>query len=273
MSSQMKFSKKNSNKKSIKQLIRHKLTGLSKNAKKFMSSKIFVCFLTILLASILSFLLIFKWSPSSSSYKVGDVVRGNIKAPYDLEVVDEIATRNRMQINREKILPRYDIDLSLISDISARIKNAFDTLHQQILSSQNTFLKEKELKVENSISKDFFVNEVVHSPSYLKAEIVFEKNLGGNFPPKLLFFFRKNIFSFSIAENMKNFVKQSLPREIVSDRQLYVSHLVKGIFVKDIATGDRVKISSSIKPVELRELEKIVLVNVNSKRYFFSFII
>ena len=262
MISQTKSSKKNTQKKSIKVLIRNKFSVLSHKAKKFISSKTFACILAILVAFIISFLLVFKWSPSSSSYKVGEVVRGNVKAPYDLEIVDEIATRNRMQLNKEKILPRYDIDLALISDISSRIKIAFDSLHQQIIFFQNQILKENNLKEKNSIIDEIFLNEIVHSSQYIKAERNFEKNIGGNFPPKLLFFFRNNIFSFTIADSMTIIIKKALPREIVSDRQLYISHLVKGIFVKDIASGDKVKISSSVKPVELRELEKTVLSNI-----------
>ena len=262
MISQTKSSKKNTKRKSIKILIRNKFSALSHKVNKFISSKTFACFLTILVASVISFLLVFKWSPSASSYKIGEVVRGNVKAPYDLEIVDEIATRNRMQLNKEKILPRYDIDLALISDISSRIKIAFDTIHQQILSFQNQILKEKKLKKKNSIVDDIFLNEIVNSLQYIKEERSFEKNLGGNFPPKLLFFFRNNVFSLAIADSMKKIAKKALPREIVSDRQLYISHLAKGIFVKDIATGDKVKISSSVKPVELRELEKTVLSNI-----------
>ena len=69
---------------------------------------------------------------------------------------------------------------------------------------------------------------------------------------------------------MTAIAKKALPREIVSDRQLYISHLVKGIFVKDIATGEKVKISSSVKPVELRELEKIVLLNIAKVKFQYS---
>ena len=267
MITQTKSSKKNPKKKSIKIMIRHKISAISGRIKKFMSSKIFACFLTILVVSVLSFLLVFKWSPSSSIYKIGEVVRGNIKAPYDLKVVDEIATKNRMQRNKEKILPRYDIDLALISDISSRIKIAFDILHQQIISLQNNNLKEKKLEVRNVIVDSIFLDEIVHTQQYLKAEKNFEKKLGGNFPPRLLFFFRKNIFSFAIADSMTVIAKKAMPREIVSDRQLYISHLVKGIFVKDIATGEKVKISSSVKPVELRELEKIVLLNIKKVKF------
>ena len=266
----MKSSKMKSSRKAIKFMIRNRFAALTNKFKKFMSSKVFACFLTILIASIVSFLLVFKWAPSSSTYKVGEVVRGNIKAPYDLEVVDEIATKNRMQRNKEKILPRYDIDLSLITDISSRIKIAFDAHHQQILLFQNELLKQRKLKSKNKILDDIFLNEIVHKAEYIKIEKNFEKKLGGNFPPKLLFFFRDNIYSFSIADSMTVIAKQALPREIVSDRQLYISHLVRGIFVKDIATGEKVKISSSVKPVELRELEKIVLQNIKKVKFEYS---
>ena len=216
----MKSSKMKSSRKAIKFMIRNRFAVLTNKFKNCMSSKVFACFLTILIASIVSFLLVFKWAPSSSTYKVGEVVRGNIKAPYDLEVVDEIATKNRMQRNKEKILPRYDIDLSLITDISSRIKIAFDAHHQQILLFQNELLKQRKLKSKNKILDDIFLNEIVHKAEYIKIEKNFEKKLGGNFPPKLLFFFRDNIYSFSIADSMTVIAKQALPREIVSDRQL-----------------------------------------------------
>ena len=270
MITQTKSSKKNPKRKSIKTMIRHRISAISDRMMKFTSSRIFACILTILVVSVLSFLLVFKWSPSSSVYKVGEVVRGNIKAPYDLEVIDEIATENRMQRRKEKILPRYDIDLALIADISSRIKIAFDTLHEQIVSFQNKILKEKKMKISNVIVGSIFLDEIVHSQQYIKAERSFESKLGGNFPPSLLFFFRDNIFSFSIADSMTAIAKKALPREIVSDRQLYISHLVKGIFVKDIATGEKVKISSSVKPVELRELEKIVLLNIAKVKFQYS---
>ena len=157
MITQTKSSKKNPKRKSIKTMIRHRISAISDRMKKFTSSRIFACILTILVVSVLSFLLVFKWSPSSSVYKVGEVVRGNIKAPYDLEVIDEIATENRMQRRKEKILPRYDIDLALIADISSRIKIAFDTLHEQIVSFQNKILKEKKMKISNVIVGSIFL--------------------------------------------------------------------------------------------------------------------
>ena len=78
----MKSSKMKSSRKAIKFMIRNRFATLTNKFKKFMSSKVFACFLTILIASIVSFILVFKCVPFSSIYKVGEVVRGNIKSFY-----------------------------------------------------------------------------------------------------------------------------------------------------------------------------------------------
>ena len=59
-------------------------------------------------------------------YKAGEVATGNIKAPYDIEVLDEGATRERREAERAEVAPVYDFVVGLPSEQRSKIYALFE---------------------------------------------------------------------------------------------------------------------------------------------------
>jgi len=62
----------------------------------------------------------------SPSYEVGEVAQATIKAPYDLEIVDERATLQRREAERENVPPVYDFVVNLAAQQRAKMVQLFD---------------------------------------------------------------------------------------------------------------------------------------------------
>jgi hypothetical protein len=63
---------------------------------------------------------------ATPAYKVGEVATGNIKAPYDIEVLDEAATRDRRETERAEVAPVYDLVVGLPSEQRSKISGLFE---------------------------------------------------------------------------------------------------------------------------------------------------
>jgi hypothetical protein len=59
-------------------------------------------------------------------YEVGEVTPVTIKAPYDIEVLDEKATRERREAERRAVAPVFDYEIDLAGEQSARLRTLFE---------------------------------------------------------------------------------------------------------------------------------------------------
>ena len=60
------------------------------------------------------------------AYKAGEVAATTIKAPYDIELFDEKATRERREAERDDVPPVYDLVVDLLAEQRARLTTLFD---------------------------------------------------------------------------------------------------------------------------------------------------
>ena len=60
------------------------------------------------------------------TYSVGEVAAVDIKAPNDIELLDEDATRQRREVEREKVPPVYDLVVGLFATERGRIQDLFE---------------------------------------------------------------------------------------------------------------------------------------------------
>ena len=215
------------------------------------------------LAVVLSFLLTTDLSAPRVSFEVGDVVPRDIKAPQDMRVVAPIATNAKRQAAREKVLPRYDIDTQLSRVVLAKLNGAFESIQRTIdkelekVKAEQLSLRAKQ-KSRTLLSESGAYREMYASPAFIKAESAFHELVGGAVPKKLSNWLRNERFSSWIREDIAKLLKAAFSRQIVSDKRLYATHAAKGITARDIRTGNRVSLSPSMNPLELRQVDKLL---------------
>ena len=215
------------------------------------------------LAVVLSFLLTTDLSAPRVSFEVGDVVPRDIKAPQDMRVVDPIATNAKRQAAREKVLPSYDIDTQLSKVVHTKLNGAFESI-QRTVDKELEKVKAEQLNIRakqknpSLLSESEAYRELYATPAFMKAESAFHKLVGGAVPKKLSNWLRGERFANSIREDIAKLLKVAYSHQIVSDKRLYATHAAKGITARDIRTGNRVSVSPSMNPLELRQVDELL---------------
>ena len=215
------------------------------------------------LAIVLSFLLTTDLSAPRVSFEVGDVVPRDIKAPQDMRVVDSIATDAKRQTARDKVLPRYDIDTQLSKVVLNRLKGAFESI-QRTVDKELEKVKTEQLAIRAKqksrplFSESEAYREMYAAPAFIKAEGAFHKLVGGKVPKKFSDWLRDQRFANWIQEDIAKLLRVAYSNQIVSDKRLYAAHAAKGITARDIRTGNRVSVSPSMNPLELRQVDKLL---------------
>ena len=215
------------------------------------------------LAVVLSFLLTTDLSAPRVSFEVGDVVPRDIKTPQDMRVVDPIATNAKRQAAREKVLPRYDIDTQLSRVVLSRLNGAFEAI-QRTVDKEIEKVKTEQLskrakqKGLTLLSESEAYREMYATPAFIKAESAFHKLVGGAVPKKLTVWLRDERYANWVREDIAKLLKAAYSHHIVSDKRLYSTHAEKGITARDIRTGNRVSVSPSMNPLELRQVDKLL---------------
>ena len=215
------------------------------------------------LAVVLSFLLTIDLSAPRVSFEVGDIVPRDIKAPQDMRVLDPIATNAKRQAAREKVLPRYDIDTQLPRVVLRRLNGAFESI-QRVVDKELEKMKTGQFAIRTKqknrplLLESEAYREMYATPTFVKAENAFHKLLGGAVPKKLSDWLRGERFASWIQEDITKLLNAAYSSQIVSDKRLYATHAAKGITARDIRTGNRVSVSPSMNPLELRQVDKLL---------------
>ncbi len=215
------------------------------------------------LAVVLSFLLTTDLSAPRVSFEVGDIVPRDIKAPQDMRVVDPIATNAKRQAAREKVLPRYDIDTQLSQVVLARLNGAFESI-QRTVDKEIERVKAEQLKKlakqksRTLLSESEAYREMYATTAFIKAESAFHGLVGGAVPKELAAWLRDERFANWIREVIAKLLRVAYSHQIVSDKRLYATHAEKGITARDIRTGNRVSLSPSMNPLELRQVDELL---------------
>ncbi len=229
----------------------------------FTNTRAYPWVLGVTLSTLLSFLLTTDLSAPRVSFEVGDVVPRDVKAPQDMRVVDPIATNAKRQAAREKVLPRYDIDTQLSKVVLTKLNGAFESIQRTVdkelenVKAQQLNIRTKQ-KSRSLFSESEAYRELYASPAFIKAESAFHKLVGGEVPKKLSAWLRSERFANWIQKDIAKLLKEAYARQIVSDKRLYATHASKGITARDIRTGNRVSVSPTMSPLELRQVDKLL---------------
>lgn len=201
--------------------------------------------------------------PPLLTYRVGDVARRDIKAPQDMHVQDAAATELLRQEARERVRPHYDLDTKFGDEVEGKIRTSFDAVQKAIRAQgdalRGAFLAERSSQRSPEVVSEARVREETYrAPAFLAAEEAFERTLQGAVTPRLAEWMREEAYAGWIRDDLVKLVRAALAPVIVSDRQLYETHMAKGIVVRDIRSGRRATLDSLVRPIELRAVEGLL---------------
>ena len=219
--------------------------------------------LGVILSFVLSLLVTSGLSVTSIDYQIGDIARRDIKAPRRMRIEDTAATEILRQSARDQVLPHYDIDSKLFERTERQIRSAFESI-QKSLMTHSSKIRSRLLSLQGDKKRASLVSEsLVYKDLYRLSEFnaeesTFGRMLGGKISPNLFVLFRNERYATWLGEDLTKLVRSVLAKGVVSDIRLYEIHLAKGIILRDIRTGERVRLPIISKPLELREVKEFL---------------
>ncbi|MEA3429271.1 MAG: HD family phosphohydrolase, partial [Thermodesulfobacteriota bacterium] len=158
------------------------------------------------------------------SYKTGDVVDRDIKAPRDFFIEDEAATEVKRKLAVEKILTVYDHDKLLASRLTAHVQQAFADLRSVF-----------EDKIRDK-SKGADKNEASVHGRIWQMKGSFEETIGISVSKGAYQILEKEKFSKDISYLISRILTQILKNGVVTNKEILLKEADKGIFVRDVGT-------------------------------------
>lgn len=92
---------------------------------------------TTIIFFFITFLALTPYLPHKYSYKVGDIANTNIKAPKDIRVYDEEATKDKIKRIKNNILPVYDFNTETLDNLKERISLFFEKCRNTLPFDKN----------------------------------------------------------------------------------------------------------------------------------------
>lgn len=210
--------------------------------------------LALFLFSLLLCLIIFNKIGSEPQYRLGQIATKDIKSPFDLQIIDEVATEAE-RIKAEKSLPLvFDYDMKAYEPIFMTINNAFREMRTLIGNDpwpRNEMLRQQMIK-------DFARNQ----PQ-------FSKLIGAEVPYHVFEWLVENRFAFPLQRMLNDaivsFANQKivdLPDSVVRDQntELIIRELTRG------QRGDRYE--ESIKMSDVKNIRDLSSFNLSFVRGF-----
>ncbi|MCK4468358.1 MAG: HD family phosphohydrolase, partial [Desulfobacterales bacterium] len=155
------------------------------------------------------------------SYKIGDVVDRDIKAPRDFFIEDESATEANRKLAVEKVLTVYDHDKLLLSRLTARVEQAFADLRAVFEEDQ---------------SKGAVKNEASVHEQIWQMKKGFEETIGISVKKGAYQILEKKKFSKDISYLICRILTQILENGVVINKEILLKEADNGIFIRDVGT-------------------------------------
>ncbi|MGC8722388.1 MAG: HD family phosphohydrolase [Acidobacteriota bacterium] len=142
------------------------------------------------------------------SLPIGSVASRDIRAPFDLQIVDKVATDQKRQEASAKVLPVYDWDSGMAADVVARVSTAFQAARSN-LADLNRYLHTGNLsRDQRNQAEEQFLDRL-------------SEDLGGSLSRFALRQFEKEGFSTSLEKTVEDLVTQVEGKKIVPDGEQF----------------------------------------------------
>lgn len=230
--------------------------------------------LGFLVAILLTILLAPNLRVSQRSYRVGDIASRDIKAPEDLLVQDIQATEERVEAARKAVPSVFDLDSTLLSDLSLKVKDAFSRAHslteEAVVGEIDAPSREEDTGkwyralLESSGIQSRLSARASVDPEALAAELralraeVFKKNLDAEVGDTTLRLLEANRYRPEMGGYVIDLIKVVLDRGLVGDGREYLLASVNGIVVRDLQTGEETRVPDTSAILDKSSLEPLL---------------
>jgi putative nucleotidyltransferase with HDIG domain len=163
-------------------------------------------------------------------YKLGEIAQSTVRAPRDIQVPDTATTERKQREARERVLPVYDYEPTLVNSSISRMHEVFVFLRIQDLKNQNF----------NNLAD------------------ALRENLNVTVDPKFLASAAKSNFSEDFERLLSQKLRKAMSQYIVTDRNALFLLASKGLTVRNQETGrEETLVSTSLQDVhDIQELLK-----------------
>ncbi|TYP00028.1 metal dependent phosphohydrolase [Geothermobacter ehrlichii] len=187
--------------------------------------------LLCLLAFVLTLIIVPKGGFTPAHYAPGDVAAIDIKAPRDLLIPDEKLTAKKRQEAQQAVLPLYDFDPAVGSDLTDRLRQVFGILAPERLEEGD--LHRVESEVEGVLGLD--VDE-------------------GQFA-----ILRQLAAKSELHQPLLDEVTRALSVKAVANLQLFKQDREKGVVVRDLVAGTEAELADLTEVVGVGEIRDRLL--------------
>lgn len=210
--------------------------------------------------AIIAVLLLPSLSTTVPQYKIGDVVRKDIKSPKDFLIEDKEATQKKRAEAARSALTVYDFDNLLALKLKHRISQAFKHM-QTLLSEDNPRSSTKGADVQSVAGslKSKPPNEVTSLHDQIWSEkSTFENMLGVHVDTKAYKVLVREHFSEQVSQGIAGLVTPVLENGIVGNKQLLIQQQQKAILVRQLSPKQETRCTDFQKFYSLEDAKAAV---------------
>lgn len=154
---------------------------------------------------------------------IGEVATKDIKADKNYEIVDEKSTEKRREDALEKVLPVFDFDSSLLSDLQKRIAEAFE--YGRLFIAENSLLENKKPLLSEDLE------------ATLKREFI--AKLGVVLKDEEYQAIRNKKFEVHLQKGLENIVQKVMTAPIVHDKSELSALSEKGFMMRRLSADEQ----------------------------------
>jgi putative nucleotidyltransferase with HDIG domain len=177
-------------------------------------------------------------------YNLGDVVERDIKAPKNFFIEDQVATEKNRQHAISKVLTVYDYDVNLAKDLKGKVERAFGDLRTVIESSR--IIEGTELENELATVEVTPENQGPSLQTLIwEKQEQFEETIGIHVSKGAYQALAAEEFSKNIANLIAKIVTKILSNGVVTNKEILLKELDKGIILRDVSTKEE-RIASNL---------------------------
>lgn len=185
-------------------------------------------YLLFWITAIFVFILYQGQGTAKPSYRLGDVVERNFKAPQDFFIEDPDATEANRRRAVEAVLTVYDHDTALLPVLLQRVKEVFGEFHRLAQTQEEARPGHDPAAAAQA--------EQSAEPALLPSREVFARKLGIDISPGAYRMLTDERFSPKIAEAVGRILTEILTRGVVTNKAILLQDVDKGIVLRNLGT-------------------------------------
>jgi len=192
------------------------------------------------------------------TWQIGDVADRDIKASEDFLIEDKAATEKKQKEESRLVLPVYDHNARLVSQITLNVENAFHMMQEILQKKENAAAGEAEA-LSSLPSGDENREKNLHDRILEKKE-EFEKHIGIPISTGAFRILESSQFSEDISDLILKILKEILENGVVANKDLLLRESDRGIVLRTVDSQEEQIITNLKKFYGLDQAQTMVRV-------------